>query len=146
MKKPEATKPLEQSQAIGQNAVQAAEITANSLHTLSNPLRSIADMPQFNLAPQIPNEASTLAQQLLDLQTRALLSNSMLFQSHNEAALSTDAFGILRLRLKLNQPLPQLSVEEMLQLLHCQNASDQIQSSVASVEELIRLLRQYPPR
>ncbi len=144
--KPEATKPYEQSQAIGQNAVQAAAITANSLHTLSNPLRSLADMPQFYLAPQIPNEASILAQQLLNLQTRALLSNSMLRQSHNDAALSADALQILRLRLQLNQPLVQPSVEEMLQLFHDQNASNQIPSSVASVEELLRLLRQNPPR
>ncbi|GAX26820.1 hypothetical protein FisN_9Lu100 [Fistulifera solaris] len=146
MKKAEATKPFEQSQAMRQSAVQAAEITTNSLHTFSNPLRSIADMPQFYLAPQIPNEASTLAQQLLNLHTRALLSNSMLLQSHNDAAFSANALDILRLRLQLNQPLPQPSVEEMLQLLHGQNASNQIPSSVASVEALIRLLRQNPPR
>jgi hypothetical protein len=139
-KMPTAANPLNRSQTNELNAIQPADIRIQP-----NPLLSAADIQQHYLAPQIPNYASIIAQQLRSLQNEALLTESMLLQLQNS---DTSAQDLLRFRMRPNQPLQPAvpSIQELVQLIRRQNANISLQSPSAALEELLRQLRQNPSR
>jgi hypothetical protein len=136
-----AAGPLNRSQTIELKAIQPADTGI-----LSNPLLSNTNIQQqFHLAPQLPNYASILAEQLRSLQNEALLTESILRQLQN---YDTSAQDSLRFQMRLNQPVqPSLpSIQELVQLIRRQNAIISLQSPSSALDELRRHLRQNPPR
>ncbi|GAX26821.1 hypothetical protein FisN_9Lu101 [Fistulifera solaris] len=129
-----AADPLKRSETIELKASQPADAKAQS-----NPIPLTADIQQqFYVAP--PNYASILVHRLRSLQNEALLTESILLQLQNSV---TSAQDLLRFQIRIHQPL---QPAELVQLIRRQNAIISPQSPSTALEELLRQLRQNPPR
>lgn len=148
VKMPEVTDQPEQNRALGQSSNRAVEATWNSVPNPGNPFLSLSDPQQHYPRPHVSSHASLLEQHLRSVQVRTHLSYLMLFQLRNDAIYGNDTLDLLALRLRLNQPLePQApSILDLVQLLRQQNTIRPMQSPNATLDELIRRLRQNSHR
>ena len=138
--------PTQNSGRIAETA-RITETAWSAVPNLGNPFLSLSHLQPVFPIQQVPNHVPFLAQQLRNMQLQNLLTNSMLAPLRNDTIYDTSTLDLLLLRMRQNHPLQlqSSSAQELLQLLHLQNENVSIQSP-SLLEELLRRLRQNPPR
>jgi hypothetical protein len=140
--RPAVKKTKAQLPSLKQNTIRIVDAAPN----VGNRLQSLSD--QNVSISQFPSQESVLGQQLLNLRTQSLLSDSLLHQLRNETFHEADALDWMRQRLRMNLTLPPSlpAPPALMQILRLENAGVPMQNPTSALEELIRRIRQNPFR